>query len=166
MVYWAGLSEREWRTGLLASDDRVALNLDLRGGIGQRRHRDERAPRKIVAEDLSANLREPIAITNVGDEHGHLNHVTELASRLLQRGIDQLEDLPHLAFEVAGQRLARVVHGGDLSAEPHGLATFGNHRERIAALLRTLSFDVPLRVHRGGKTENQYSGSDTDRRVS
>src|SRR4030095_2649601 len=156
-------SSRFKTSKLLASNDGVALNFDLCVGVGQRRDRDERAPREIVAKYFSANLREPIAITNVGDEHGHLNHVAELASGLLERGVNQLEDLPHLAFEVARPRLARVVDGGDLSAQPHGLAAFGNHGERVAALLRTFSFDVLLCVPRGRKTEKQYRGSDTDR---
>src|SRR5262245_20006232 len=148
---------------LLASNDRVALNLDLGVGVRQRRDRNERTAREIVAEYLSANFGEPIAIANVSNEHGHLNHVTELASRFFERRVDQLEYLPHLAFEVAGQRLARVVHGRDLAAEPHGLASLGNHSERVAALLRTLSFDVLLCVQRGRKTEQQYRSSDTDR---
>src|SRR5262249_9313838 len=108
--------------------------------------RDQRAPGEVVAEYLSADLREAIAIANVGNEHRHLNHVTELASRFFQRGINQLEDLSHLTFEITGKRFARVVHGRDLPAKPNRLAPFGNHRERVAALLRTFALDELLCV--------------------
>src|SRR5215212_6273940 len=45
---------------LLASDNRVALDLDLRVGVGQRRYRNQRAAREVVAEDLSTDFRETI----------------------------------------------------------------------------------------------------------
>ena len=86
-----------------------------------------------------------------------------LPPAFFERGVEQLEHLPHLPLEVAGERPAGVVHDRDLPAQPHGLAPFGNHRERVAALLRTLSFDVDLCVQRGGKTEKQCRSSHADR---
>jgi hypothetical protein len=45
------------------------LYFDLGVRIGQPRDCDESAAREIVAEHLSADLREPIAIANVRNEY-------------------------------------------------------------------------------------------------
>src|ERR1700730_16342936 len=89
--------------GLFASDHGIALDFDLGIGIGQGRNGDESAAGKIIAEYFPADLREAIAVTNVGDEYGHLHHVAKLAARPLERGVEELEYLPRLPFEVAGQ---------------------------------------------------------------
>src|SRR5262249_540358 len=95
----------------------------------------------IVAEDLAADLRQSIAITDICDEHGHLNHIAQLAAGLLKRAVEILENLTDLAFEIAGKRLARVIDRRGLASEPYRLASFGNDRRRIAALLRALALD-------------------------
>jgi hypothetical protein len=57
---------------------------------------------------LSADLREAIAATHVRDEYGHLHHVTELATRLLQSAVQILKKLPYLAVKVARERFTVV----------------------------------------------------------
>src|ERR1700722_13821097 len=84
---------------LFAADHRIALYFELGLRDGQRGDRDESAAGEIVAEYLTADLRDAIAIANVRDEHGHLNHVTELAARLLERPVEVLEELPDLTVE-------------------------------------------------------------------
>jgi hypothetical protein len=109
---------------------------------------DESASGEIVAEYLPADLGQPIAVAHVGDEHGHLHHIGELAARFFEGGIEQLEDLPRLPLEVAGQRLAGIVNRRGLSGEPHGLTALGDHRLGIAALLRAFRLDEILGVQR------------------
>src|SRR5215475_3844972 len=65
---------------LLPPDHRVALNLDLGVGIGERADGDQRAAGEVVAQNLAADLGEAVAVAHVGDEHGHLHHVIELAA--------------------------------------------------------------------------------------
>jgi hypothetical protein len=90
---------------LFAADHGHALDLDLGIGIGQAGDRDQGAAGEIVAEYLFSYLRQPIAIADVGDEDGHLDHVAKLAAGLLKRGAEQLEDLPSLPLEIAGDDL-------------------------------------------------------------
>src|SRR5262249_26608524 len=106
---------------LLAADDGVALNFDLGFGYGQGGGGDEGAAGEIVAEYFASDLGEAVAVAHVGDEHGHLHHVAELAAGLFERGIDELEDLPHLSVEIAGERLAGVVDDRELPGQPHDL---------------------------------------------
>src|SRR3954468_442551 len=133
---------------LPAPDHGHALNLDLGVGIGQAGDGDESASWEIVAEYLPADLGQPIAVAHVGDEHGHLHHVAELAARFFEGGVEQLEDLPRLPLEVAGQRLAGIVDRCGLSGEPYRLAALGDHRLGIAALLRAFRLDEILGVQR------------------
>src|SRR6266568_2050383 len=147
---------------LFASDHRIALDFDLGIRTGQRRDGDESAAREIVTEHLPADLREPIAITNVGNEYGHLNHVAELAARLLQRTVEILEKLPDLTFEVACERLAGVVHRRGLPGKPYRPASFGNHGFRIAPLLRTFSLEVILCLSQGRKGKEPSQRCDAD----
>ena len=70
---------------------------------------DEGAAGEIVAEYFPPDLGKAVAVAHVGDEHGHLHHVAELAAGLFEGGIDELEDLPHLPVEIAGEGLAGVV---------------------------------------------------------
>ena len=133
---------------LLAADNGVTLNFDFGLGYGQGGHGDEGAAGKIVAEYFPPELRKTIAVAHIGDEHGHLHHVAELAAGLFQRGIDAFEDLSHLPVEIAGQRLAGVIHDRELSGKPYGLAALRDHRLRVAALLRTFAFDEVPGVQR------------------
>src|SRR5262245_28421306 len=126
---------------LPAADHRVALYFDLGVRIGQGRDRNERTAWEIVPEYLPADLREAITIANVGDEHGHLHHVAQLAAGLLQRAIEILEELPDLAVKIAGKRLAGIIDRCCLPGEPHRPAAFGDDSHGIAALLRTVALD-------------------------
>ena len=65
---------------LLAADNGVTLNFDFGLGYGQGGHGDEGAAGKIVAEYFPPELRKTIAVAHIGDEHGHLHHVAELAA--------------------------------------------------------------------------------------
>jgi hypothetical protein len=76
---------------LLASDDSVALNFDLGLGNGQRGDGDKGVAGEIVAKYFPPDLGEAVAVAHVGDEHGHLHHVAQLAAGLFKRGIDELE---------------------------------------------------------------------------
>src|SRR5258708_14014579 len=60
-------------------------------------------------QHLAADLREAIAATHVRDEYGHLHHVTELATRLLQSAVQILKKLSYLAVKVARERFTVVV---------------------------------------------------------
>src|SRR3954468_14172542 len=133
---------------LPAPDHGYALNLDLGVGIGQAGDGDESASGEIVAEYLPADLGHPVAVAHVGDEHGHLHHVAELAAGLFEGGIEQLEDLPGLPLDIAGQGLAGIIDRRGLAGEPHRLAALRDHRLRIAALLRALGLDEILGVKR------------------
>jgi hypothetical protein len=95
------------------------LNLDLCVGICQGADGDERTARKIVAEYFFADLSEAIAIPNVRNEYGHLNHVRKLASGFFESGVQRFEYLPGLTIEVADQRLAGIVRGCCLSGQPN-----------------------------------------------
>ena len=79
----------------------------------------------------------------------------ELAAGLFERGIDELEDLPHLSVEIAGERLAGVVDDRELPGQPYDLAALGDHRLRVAALLRTFAFDELLGVQWDSKAKQQ-----------
>src|SRR5213080_337325 len=147
---------------LLAVDDGVALNFDLGVGNGQGGDGDESAAGKIVAEYLPSDLSEAVAIAHVGDERGHLHHVAELAAGLFQRGIEELEDLPHLSVEIAGERLAAVVDDRELPGQPHDLAALGDHRLRVAARLRTLALEELLGVDRSREASEQRRRDEAD----
>src|ERR1019366_3531254 len=94
---------RAFARKLFASDYRKTLYFDFSFRNGQRGDRDESAAREIVAEYLPADLREAITVTNVRNEHGHLNHITELAARFLESAVEVLKKLPDLTFEVSRQ---------------------------------------------------------------
>ena len=64
---------------------------------------------EIVTEHFSPDLRETIAVANVRNEYGHLNHITELAASLLEGAVQVLEKLSDLAVEVTRQRPARMT---------------------------------------------------------
>src|SRR5215831_2660436 len=147
---------------LLAADDGVALNFDLGLGYGQGGDGDEGAAGEIVAEYFAPDLGEAIAVAHVGDEHGHLHHVAELAAGLFERGIDELEDLPHLSVEIAGERLAGIVDDRELPGEPHDLAALGDHRLRVAARLRTFALEKLLGMQRSGEAEQQRRRDEAD----
>jgi hypothetical protein len=76
------------------------LYFDLRVRNGQRGDCDESAAREIVLEYLSPDLREAVAIANVRNKYGHLNHITQLAARLLESAVEVLEKLSDLTVEV------------------------------------------------------------------
>src|SRR6266436_3483445 len=78
-----------------------------------------------------------------------------LPAGLFQRGIEELEDLPHLSVEIAGKRLAGVVDDRELPGQPYDLAALGDHRLRVAALLRTFAFDELLGVQWESKAKQQ-----------
>src|SRR5262249_59706185 len=59
----------------LAADDGHSLNLDQQSRTRQPGHRDQRACRKALLENLLADLREAIAKAHIGDEHRHAAHV-------------------------------------------------------------------------------------------
>jgi hypothetical protein len=88
----------------LPANHRISLDLDLGVRNRQRRNGDQSAAREVITEYFSADLREAITVTHVRDEYGHLHHVTELATRLLQGAIQVLKKLPYLAVKVARQR--------------------------------------------------------------
>ena len=46
---------------------------------------DERAAREIVPEYFAANLCEPVAIADIGDEHGHLQRAVEIPGQSKQQ---------------------------------------------------------------------------------
>src|SRR5262245_27020499 len=108
---------------LFASDHRIALYFDLSLRNSECGHCDESATWEIVAEYLPADLREAIAVANVRNEYGHLNHITELAACFLESAVEVLEKLPDLAVQVTRQRLARVVHRCNLPGEPYRSAS-------------------------------------------
>src|SRR5262245_23239966 len=108
------------------------------------------------------DLGDAVAVAHVGDEHGHLHHVAELAAGLFERGIDELEDLPHLSVEIAGERLAGVVDDRELPGEPHDLAAVGDHRLRVAARLRAFALEELLGVQRNNKTNEQRRRDEAD----
>jgi hypothetical protein len=118
-----------YRTRLFAADHRIALDLDLGIGICQGGDGDHGAAWKVVAEDFFADLSEPLAVANVGDEHGHLHEVRERASRLAQDRVEAFEDLACLTLEVVRQRLAGIVHGprlpGEQTIRPPSVITAG-----------------------------------------
>ena len=152
--------------GDVSLNHRISLDLDLGVGNRQRRNGDQSAAREVIAEYFPADLGEAIAVTHVGDEYGHLHHVAELTARLLQRAIQVLEKLPHLAVKVARQRFAVVVQRGGLSGKPHRSAAFSDHRLRIAALLWTVAFEVLLRFRRSRQTDqNDQTGTDKIQQV-
>jgi hypothetical protein len=122
------------------------LYFDLSLRNSERGDCDESAAREIVAEYLPADLREAIAVANVRNEYGHLNHITELATRLLESAVEILEKLPDLTVQVTRQRLARVVHHCDLPGEPYRSASFGDYGFRIPSLLRTVPLEVLIEV--------------------
>jgi hypothetical protein len=66
------------------------LRLSVRNG--QRSDRDEGATWEIVTEHFSPDSRETIAVANVRDEYGHLNHITELAASLLEGAVQGRSD--------------------------------------------------------------------------
>ena len=76
------------------------MYFDLSFRNSERGDCDESATWEIVAEYLPADLREAIAVPNVSNEYGHLNHITELAARLLESAVEVLEKLPDLTVEV------------------------------------------------------------------
>jgi hypothetical protein len=87
-------------SNLFVSDHRVPLNFDLSVRRGQGGDRYESAAREIVTEYLSADLGEAIAVANIRNKYGHLNHITQLAARLLESAVEVLEKLPDLTVEV------------------------------------------------------------------
>jgi hypothetical protein len=115
-------------------------------GYGQGGHGDEGAAREIVAEYFPPELGKAITIAHIGDKHRHLHHVAELAAGLFKRSIDAFEDLSHLSVEIAGKGLSGVVHDCELPGKPYDLAAVRDHRLRVAALLRTFTFDEILGV--------------------
>src|SRR6516225_6917079 len=80
----------------LTANHRISLDLNFGVRNRQRSNGDESAAREVITEYFSADLRETIAVTHVRDENGHLHHVTELATRLLQSAIQVLKKLPNL----------------------------------------------------------------------
>src|SRR6516162_1018559 len=140
---------------LLAADDGVTLNFDFGLGYGQGGHGDEGAAGKIVAEYFPPELGKAITVAHVGDEHGHLHHVAELAAGLFERGIDAFEDLSHLPVEIAGEGLAGIIHDRELPGKPYGLAALSDHRLRVAALLWTFAFDEVPGMQRESKADQQ-----------
>src|SRR5262245_49709412 len=119
-------------------------------------------PGKFVAEYFPPDLGEAVAVAHVGDEHRHLHHVAELSAGLFERSIDELEDLPHLSVEIAGERLAGIVDDRELPGEPHDLAALGDHRLRVAARLRTFALEKLLGVQRSSEAEHQYRRDEAD----
>src|SRR5579883_535842 len=148
---------------LSAFSDRIALNLDFRVGIGQRSNGNQSAARKIIAEYLSADLREAVAVANVSDKDSHLHHICELPARLFESPVEILENLAGLPFEVAGQRLSRIVCSCRLSRQPYGPAALGYHRFGIAALLGTFRFEIILCLNRERKRAKDGRSSHGDR---
>jgi hypothetical protein len=116
---------------------------------------NQRAAGEIVAEYLPSKLGQAVAVAHVGDEHCHLHHVAELAAGLFQGGVEVLKDLPHLSVEIAGERLAGIVHHREHSCQPHDLAAIGDHRLGIAALLRTFAFEELLGMQWHNEPEQQ-----------
>jgi hypothetical protein len=141
---------------LLAADDGVTLNFDFGLGYSQGGHGDEGAAGEIVAEYFPPELGKAITVAHIGDEHGHLHHVAELAAGLFKRGIHAFEDLTHLPVEIAGKGLSRVIHDGELPGEPYDLAALSDHRLRVAALLGTFAFDEVLGLQWENKSKQQH----------
>ena len=140
---------------LLAADNGVTLNFNFGLGYGQGGHGDEGAAGEIVAEYFPPELGKAVTVAHIGDEHGHLHHVAELAAGLFQRGIDAFEDLSYLPVEITGQRLAGVVRDRKLPGKPYDLAALSDYCLRVAALLQTFAFDEVLGAQWENKAKQQ-----------
>jgi hypothetical protein len=83
-----------------------------------------------------------LAIADIGHKNGHLYQVRNRATRFAKGRVERFEYLAGLTLKVAGQRLARLVHGSRLSSEPDDPSALGDHGRRITALLCALHLDV------------------------
>src|SRR5262249_13006087 len=122
----------------------------------------EGAAGEIVAEYFPPDLGEAVAVAHVGDEHRHLHHVAELAAGLLERGVNEVEDLPHLSLEIAAERIAGIRDDRQRPAQPHNLSALGDHRLRVAARLRTFALEKLLGVQRMSEAEQQRRRDEAD----
>jgi hypothetical protein len=118
------------------SDYGDPLNLYQQLGAGETGDGDQCARRKIVPEDLLAQLGEPIAISRVGDKNRHCHHIRQSAAGLLEGPAEPGKYLVDLGLKIAGERSAGGVCRGDLARQPNSLSTFRDDRLRIGTCLR------------------------------
>jgi hypothetical protein len=115
---------------------RVALYFFIFVGGADPRDRDGGARRKILAEQFAAEFRHPRGVARVDQEHRHGHQIGERGAGFGQRLLDVAERLPELGVEVAGQRLAGVVHLAGMAGDPQGSArTFRDNHGRECPLL-------------------------------
>src|SRR5260370_5717053 len=105
-----------------------SLNLDEHLRAGETGARNQRARRKIVAENFLPQFGEAIAVASVGDEHRHRHHIGEAAAGLLESLVQAGKHLSDLAVEIAGKRVSRSVRRSNLPGEPDDPPAFGDHR--------------------------------------
>src|SRR6516162_5777233 len=119
------------------------------------------APQLLAADDGVA-LNFDLGFGNGQGGDGDERAAGELVAGFFERGIDELEDLPHLSVEIAGERLAGIVDDRELPGQPHDLAALGDHRLRVAARLRTLALEELLGVQRSSEAEQQRRRDEAD----
>src|SRR5579871_2213426 len=84
-------------------DHRDALNLDHDGGLRKAAAGDRRARRKILAENLAAQLGHACRVAGVDQEHRHCDQIGELGAGFGERLFDVAKGLPALRVELAGE---------------------------------------------------------------
>src|SRR5262249_29394822 len=96
---------------------RDALHLDHHLRLGEALHGDCGAGRKILAEQLGAQLGHAGGIAGVDEKDGHRDHVAEFRAGLAERLFDIAKRLLELGVEIAGERFAGVVDLAGVSCD-------------------------------------------------
>jgi hypothetical protein len=90
------------------------LNLYQQFGARQAGDGEQCARRKIVAEDLLAQLSKAIAISRVGDKYRHCHHIGQSAAGLIEGPAEPRKYLVDLGVKIAGERSAGGICSANL----------------------------------------------------